>query len=154
MSSDPCSFSSFTRCVTRHLNLSLHLDFDRHVIRAKVELTVEALEDRFSTLVILTEPGTPGVLTRYNCVLALKLTARWHSGTATKNCDNLHGVWCKTVNLTSSVGFVNSPELHLWNAQFNRNLKIYSDNAGPVICKYYEMKVHNSSWNSLDKSWF
>ncbi|TKS90372.1 Leukotriene A-4 hydrolase [Collichthys lucidus] len=50
MASDPCSFSSFTRCVTRHLNLHLHVDFDRHVIRAKVELTVEALEDRFSAL--------------------------------------------------------------------------------------------------------
>ncbi|XP_026218140.1 leukotriene A-4 hydrolase [Anabas testudineus] len=52
MSSDPCSFSSFTRCVTKHLNLSLHLDFERHVIRAKVELTVEALEDRFATLTL------------------------------------------------------------------------------------------------------
>lgn len=57
MASDPCSFSSFTRCVTRHLNLHLHVDFDRHVIRAKVELTVEALEDRFTALVTLTEPG-------------------------------------------------------------------------------------------------
>lgn len=71
MSSDPCSFSSFTRCVTKHLNLSLHLDFERHVIRAKVELTVEALEDRFATLVTLTKPGA---LPRYNCTLASKLT--------------------------------------------------------------------------------
>lgn len=55
--SDPCSFSSFTRCVTKHLNLSLHLDFARHVIRGRVELTVEALQDRFSALVTLTEPG-------------------------------------------------------------------------------------------------
>ncbi len=51
MASDPVSFSSFTRCATKHLNLSLHVDFDRHVIKAKVELTVEALEDRFSALV-------------------------------------------------------------------------------------------------------
>uniref|UniRef100_A0A4W6DD76 Leukotriene A-4 hydrolase n=1 Tax=Lates calcarifer TaxID=8187 RepID=A0A4W6DD76_LATCA len=50
--SDPCSFSSFTRCVTKHLNLSLHVDFDRNVIRGKVELTVEALEDRFSALTL------------------------------------------------------------------------------------------------------
>nr|XP_020450944.1 leukotriene A-4 hydrolase [Monopterus albus] len=52
MSSDPCAFSSFTRCVTKHLNLSFHVDFDRHAIRAKVELTVESLEDRFSTLTL------------------------------------------------------------------------------------------------------
>lgn len=52
--SDPCSFSSFTRCVTKHLNLSLHLDFARHVIRGRVELTVEALQDRFSALVTFT----------------------------------------------------------------------------------------------------
>ncbi|KAG7215114.1 hypothetical protein INR49_022762 [Caranx melampygus] len=44
MSPDPC--------VTKHLNLSLHVDFDRHVIRGKVELTVEALEDRFSALTL------------------------------------------------------------------------------------------------------
>uniref|UniRef100_A0A8C2WS03 Leukotriene A-4 hydrolase n=1 Tax=Cyclopterus lumpus TaxID=8103 RepID=A0A8C2WS03_CYCLU len=50
MSTDPCSFSSGTRAVTRHLNLVLHVDFDRCVIRATVQLTVEALEDRFSTL--------------------------------------------------------------------------------------------------------
>lgn len=49
---DHCSFSSFTRCITKHLNLSLHLDFDRHVIQGRVELTVEALEDRFSILVM------------------------------------------------------------------------------------------------------
>lgn len=49
--SDPCSFASFSRCVTKHLNLSLHLDFDRHVIRGRVELTVEALEERLSGLV-------------------------------------------------------------------------------------------------------
>uniref|UniRef100_A0AAX7TLZ7 Peptidase M1 leukotriene A4 hydrolase/aminopeptidase C-terminal domain-containing protein n=1 Tax=Astatotilapia calliptera TaxID=8154 RepID=A0AAX7TLZ7_ASTCA len=55
--SDPCSFSSFTRCVTKHLNLHLHLDFDRHVIRGRVALTVEALEDRFSTLVTSTGRG-------------------------------------------------------------------------------------------------
>lgn len=55
--SDPCSFSSFTRCVTKHLNLHLHLDFDRHVIRGRVALTVEALEDRFSKLVTSTGRG-------------------------------------------------------------------------------------------------
>lgn len=50
-SMDPCSFSSFHRCVTKHLNLNLHVDFDRHVIRGRVALTVEALQDRLSTLV-------------------------------------------------------------------------------------------------------
>uniref|UniRef100_A0A669B2P9 Leukotriene A-4 hydrolase n=1 Tax=Oreochromis niloticus TaxID=8128 RepID=A0A669B2P9_ORENI len=39
-------------CVTKHLNLHLHLDFDRHVIRGRVALTVEVLEDRFSTLTL------------------------------------------------------------------------------------------------------
>lgn len=48
---DPCSFSSFNRCVTKHLNLNLRVDFDRHVIRGRVALTVEALQDRFSSLV-------------------------------------------------------------------------------------------------------
>lgn len=55
MSSDPCSFSSFTRCVTKHLNLTLHVDFDRHVISGQVALTVEALEDRFSSLTLDTK---------------------------------------------------------------------------------------------------
>ncbi|PWA22203.1 hypothetical protein CCH79_00017434 [Gambusia affinis] len=50
--SDPCSFSSFSTCLTKHLNLQLHVDFDRHVIRGKVQLTVEALEDRFSVLTL------------------------------------------------------------------------------------------------------
>ncbi|CAJ1054375.1 leukotriene A-4 hydrolase [Xyrichtys novacula] len=52
MSSDPCSFSSFTRCITKHLNLTLRVDFDRRNIRGQVELTVEALEDRFSSLTL------------------------------------------------------------------------------------------------------
>lgn len=51
-SMDPCSFSSFHRCVTKHLNLNLHVDFDRHVIRGRVALTVEALQDRLSTLTL------------------------------------------------------------------------------------------------------
>lgn len=54
---DPCSFSSFDRCVTKHLNLTLHVDFDRHVIRGQVELTVEVLKDRFSTLVTVRRSG-------------------------------------------------------------------------------------------------
>uniref|UniRef100_A0A672YUH6 Leukotriene A(4) hydrolase n=1 Tax=Sphaeramia orbicularis TaxID=375764 RepID=A0A672YUH6_9TELE len=48
----PCSFSSFARCLTKHLNLFFHVDFARRVIRGKVELTVEALEDRFSSLTL------------------------------------------------------------------------------------------------------
>lgn len=64
---DPCSFSSFSRCVTKHLNLNLHVDFDRRVIRGRVALTVEALQDRFSTLVsvsaaTLTETGETGAV--------------------------------------------------------------------------------------------
>ncbi|XP_071389344.1 leukotriene A-4 hydrolase isoform X3 [Centroberyx affinis] len=49
---DPCSFSSFTKCVTKHLNLSYNVDFERHVLKAKVALTVEALEDHFSSLTL------------------------------------------------------------------------------------------------------
>ncbi|KAF6738435.1 Leukotriene A-4 hydrolase [Oryzias melastigma] len=50
--SDPCSFSSPSRCVTKHLNLRLRLDFRRRVIAGTVELTVEALEDGFSLLTL------------------------------------------------------------------------------------------------------
>ncbi|XP_068611239.1 dual specificity tyrosine-phosphorylation-regulated kinase 2 [Brachionichthys hirsutus] len=52
MAADPCSFSSLGRCVTKHLSLSLHLDFVRHVIRGRAELTVEALEHRVSALTL------------------------------------------------------------------------------------------------------
>lgn len=48
---DPCSFSSFSKCVTKHLNLTYHVDFDSHVIKAKVALTVEVLVDNFTSLV-------------------------------------------------------------------------------------------------------
>lgn len=79
--SDPCSFSSFTRCLTKHLNLLLHVDFDTHVIRGKVELTVEALEDRFSVL----------VTDRFGRVL----TPYSGQSNEAKIRDNLHGVWCE-----------------------------------------------------------
>ncbi|XP_034019465.1 leukotriene A-4 hydrolase [Thalassophryne amazonica] len=49
---DPCSFSSFSSCVTKHLNLTCAVDFSRRVLTADVALTVEALQDRFSTLVL------------------------------------------------------------------------------------------------------
>ncbi|XP_056281197.1 leukotriene A-4 hydrolase [Pseudoliparis swirei] len=52
MSADPCSFSSGTRSATRHLNLVLHVDFSRRVLRGSVQLTLEALEDRFSALTL------------------------------------------------------------------------------------------------------
>ncbi|XP_076025317.1 leukotriene A-4 hydrolase [Genypterus blacodes] len=52
---DPGSFSSFSRCLTRHLHLRLHVDFSRRVLRACVELTVEAREDRFSSLTLDTK---------------------------------------------------------------------------------------------------
>ncbi|RVE56809.1 hypothetical protein OJAV_G00225040 [Oryzias javanicus] len=50
--SEPCSFSSPSRCVTKHLNLRLRVDFRRRVIAGTVELTVEALEDSFSLLTL------------------------------------------------------------------------------------------------------
>uniref|UniRef100_H3C0J8 Leukotriene A4 hydrolase n=1 Tax=Tetraodon nigroviridis TaxID=99883 RepID=H3C0J8_TETNG len=50
---DPCSFSNFHRCVTKHLTLNLSVDFHSHVIRGRVALTVEALQDRMSSLVKL-----------------------------------------------------------------------------------------------------
>ncbi|XP_008313645.1 leukotriene A-4 hydrolase [Cynoglossus semilaevis] len=52
MASDHCSLSSYSRCTTKHLNLHLNVDFIRRVISGKVELTVEALEDRFSALTL------------------------------------------------------------------------------------------------------
>ncbi|CAB1434840.1 unnamed protein product [Pleuronectes platessa] len=48
----PSSFSCSSRCVTRHLNVTFHVDFDSHVIRAQVSLTVEVLQDRLSVLTL------------------------------------------------------------------------------------------------------
>lgn len=53
--SDPCSCSSLTKCLTKHLNLSYYVDFDSHVLKAKVALTIEVLEDRFSSLTLDTK---------------------------------------------------------------------------------------------------
>uniref|UniRef100_A0A8C7FD96 Leukotriene A4 hydrolase n=1 Tax=Oncorhynchus kisutch TaxID=8019 RepID=A0A8C7FD96_ONCKI len=55
ISTDPCSFSSFSKCVTKHLNLTYHVDFDSHVIKAKVALTVEVLVDNFTSLTLDTK---------------------------------------------------------------------------------------------------
>uniref|UniRef100_A0A8C7M9A4 Leukotriene A(4) hydrolase n=1 Tax=Oncorhynchus kisutch TaxID=8019 RepID=A0A8C7M9A4_ONCKI len=52
---DPCSFSSFSKCVTKHLNLTFHVDFDSHVLKAKVALTVEVLVDHFKSLTLDTK---------------------------------------------------------------------------------------------------
>uniref|UniRef100_A0AAR2JSW3 Peptidase M1 leukotriene A4 hydrolase/aminopeptidase C-terminal domain-containing protein n=1 Tax=Pygocentrus nattereri TaxID=42514 RepID=A0AAR2JSW3_PYGNA len=52
---NPCSFSSFSKCLTRHLNLILRVDFDSRTIRGKVALTVEVLEDKFSVLTLDTK---------------------------------------------------------------------------------------------------
>uniref|UniRef100_H3CCG6 Leukotriene A(4) hydrolase n=1 Tax=Tetraodon nigroviridis TaxID=99883 RepID=H3CCG6_TETNG len=52
---DPCSFSNFHRCVTKHLTLNLSVDFHSHVIRGRVALTVEALQDRMSSLTLDTK---------------------------------------------------------------------------------------------------
>lgn len=53
--SDPCSFSSFSKCLTKHLNLTYNVDFDSHVFKAKVALTIEVLEDHFSSLILDTK---------------------------------------------------------------------------------------------------
>ncbi|CAM4562236.1 unnamed protein product [Leuciscus chuanchicus] len=50
--SDPSSFSSISKCSTKHLNLIYHVDFERHVLKGKVALTVEVLEDKFSSLTL------------------------------------------------------------------------------------------------------
>ncbi|XP_061618648.1 leukotriene A-4 hydrolase [Phyllopteryx taeniolatus] len=52
MSADPSSFASAAKCVSRHLNLSLHVDFDSRTVRGQVALTVEVLEERFSVLTL------------------------------------------------------------------------------------------------------
>ncbi|KAK6314999.1 leukotriene A-4 hydrolase [Coregonus clupeaformis] len=52
---DPCSFSSFSKCVTKHLNLTYHVDFDSHILKAKVALTVEVLVDHFTSLTLDTK---------------------------------------------------------------------------------------------------
>lgn len=51
MSADPSSFASAAKCVSRHLHLSLRVDFQSRVIRGKVALTLEVLEERLSSLV-------------------------------------------------------------------------------------------------------
>ncbi|XP_048867569.1 leukotriene A-4 hydrolase-like [Brienomyrus brachyistius] len=52
---DPASFSSFLKCITKHLNLKYSVDFDSQVLKGKVALTIEALEDKFSTLILDTK---------------------------------------------------------------------------------------------------
>uniref|UniRef100_A0A8C2GR67 Leukotriene A4 hydrolase n=1 Tax=Cyprinus carpio TaxID=7962 RepID=A0A8C2GR67_CYPCA len=49
--SDPSSFSTVSKCATKHLNLIYHVDFDKRVLKGKVALTLEVLEDKFSSLV-------------------------------------------------------------------------------------------------------
>uniref|UniRef100_A0A4W4F5C0 Leukotriene A-4 hydrolase n=1 Tax=Electrophorus electricus TaxID=8005 RepID=A0A4W4F5C0_ELEEL len=51
----PCSFASFSKCLTKHLNLTYQVDFDNHVLKGKVALTVEVLEDKFSVLTLDTK---------------------------------------------------------------------------------------------------
>ncbi|KAK6488104.1 leukotriene A-4 hydrolase-like [Huso huso] len=52
---DPSSLASFSKCVTKHLNLRFHVDFDSHVIKGNVALTIEALEDKFSSMILDTK---------------------------------------------------------------------------------------------------
>lgn len=49
--SDPCSLCSISECVTRHVNLFYYVDFDSHVLKGNVALTVEVLQEQFSELV-------------------------------------------------------------------------------------------------------
>ncbi|XP_062338916.1 leukotriene A-4 hydrolase [Osmerus eperlanus] len=53
--SDPCSFSSISKCLTKHLNLTYNVDFESHVLKSKVALTIEVLEDNFSSLTLDTK---------------------------------------------------------------------------------------------------
>ncbi|KAJ8245562.1 hypothetical protein GJAV_G00272100 [Gymnothorax javanicus] len=53
--SDPSSFCSLSKCSTRHLHLSSRVDFDARVITGKVALTIEVLEDKFSSLILDTK---------------------------------------------------------------------------------------------------
>ncbi|XP_066561109.1 leukotriene A-4 hydrolase [Amia ocellicauda] len=52
---DPSSFSALSKCITRHLNLRFHVDFDSRVIKGKVALTVEILEDKYASLILDTK---------------------------------------------------------------------------------------------------
>uniref|UniRef100_A0A8C2H783 Leukotriene A4 hydrolase n=1 Tax=Cyprinus carpio TaxID=7962 RepID=A0A8C2H783_CYPCA len=51
--SDPSSFSTVSKCATKHLNLIYHVDFDKRVLKGKVALTLEVLEDKFSSLLVV-----------------------------------------------------------------------------------------------------
>lgn len=52
---DPCSFSSFQKCITRHLSLNWTVDFCRRVITGSVALTIEAQEKQQNNLVLDTK---------------------------------------------------------------------------------------------------
>ncbi|XP_061085836.1 leukotriene A-4 hydrolase [Conger conger] len=52
---DPSSFCSLTKCITKHLNLTFRVDFESHVIKGKVALTIEVLEDKLSSLTLDTK---------------------------------------------------------------------------------------------------
>ncbi|MBN3288325.1 LKHA4 hydrolase, partial [Polyodon spathula] len=52
---DPSSLASFSKCITKHLNLRFHVDFDSHAIKGNVALTIEALEDKLSSLILDTK---------------------------------------------------------------------------------------------------
>ncbi|KAL4656805.1 leukotriene A-4 hydrolase-like [Arapaima gigas] len=52
---DTCSFSSSSKCITKHLNLTYYVDFDSHVLKGKVALTIEVLENQLSTLTLDTK---------------------------------------------------------------------------------------------------
>ncbi|MGH0148533.1 UNVERIFIED_CONTAM: hypothetical protein FKN15_024225 [Acipenser sinensis] len=73
---DPSSLTSFSKCITRHLNLRFHVDFDRHVIKGSVALTIEALEDKLTSLILDTKD------LKINKVTANGQDAKFNLGTA------------------------------------------------------------------------
>ncbi|KAG7274192.1 hypothetical protein CRUP_008568 [Coryphaenoides rupestris] len=55
---DPCSYASASKCATKHLNLSYHVDFERRVLKGKAALTVEVLEDHLPSVTLDTRDLT------------------------------------------------------------------------------------------------
>ena len=66
---DPCSFASSSKCTTKHLNLSYHVDFERRVLKGTAALTLEVLQDRCSSLVQY----------RYAYIIIIIIITRFHS---------------------------------------------------------------------------
>ncbi|XP_043943121.1 leukotriene A-4 hydrolase-like [Protopterus annectens] len=52
---DPCSFTSFQKYTTKHLNLRWHLNFKSRIIQGSAALTIEVLEQKLSNLILDTK---------------------------------------------------------------------------------------------------